>query len=74
MTDLGSIGSRHERQDELYEYCATRDRWSVFDLERVVRDGRGDRHLPIRVRYHVCGEQGQLQIRAPMPTWPNANG
>jgi hypothetical protein len=22
----------------------------------------------------VCGEPGQLQVRAPMPTWTNANG
>jgi len=46
----------------------------VLDLERMVRDGHGERRLPIKVRCQTCGEQGQLQVRASMPPWMNANG
>jgi hypothetical protein len=74
MIDLGSNAGLHERQHELHAYCVTCDRWSVLDLDRMVRDGHGERRLPIRVRCQVCGEPGQPQVRAPMPTWTNANG
>jgi len=74
MIDLGTLAGLHERQHELRAYCVTCDRWSVLDLERMVRGGHGERRLPIRVRCRACGEPGQLQVRAPMPRWTNANG
>jgi len=74
MIDLGSIAGLHSHAYELHCYCSACDRWSVLDLEQMVRDGHGERRLPIRVRCHVCGESGQPQVRAPMPTRTNANG
>ena len=72
MIDLGPIAGLYAH--ELHAYSATCDRWCVLDLERMVRDGHGERRLPIKVRCQTCGEQGQLQVRASMPPWTNANG
>ena len=74
MIDLGSIAGLHEHRHELHAYCATCDRWSVIDIERMIRDGYGERRMPIRVRCQLCGEAGQLQVRAPMPMWTNSRG
>ncbi len=74
MIDLGTLAGLHSHAHELHAYCATCDRWSVLDLEHMVRDGYGERRLPIRVRCQVCGDPGQLQVRPPMPTWINSNG
>ena len=74
MIDLGSIAGLHEHDHELRAYCAKCARWSVIDLEALVRAGQGDRRLPLRVRCSVCGEPGQLQVRPPMPAWTNTNG
>jgi len=74
MIDLGTLAGLQSHAHELHAYCTTCDRWSVLDLKRMVRDGHGERRLPIRVRCRACGEPGQLQVRAPMPTWTNANG
>lgn len=74
MIDLGALAGLHERQHELHAYCSTCDRWSVLDLGRMVRDGHGDCRLPIKVRCRICGKPGQLQVRAPMPTWTNSRG
>lgn len=74
MIDLGALAGLHERQHELHAYCSTCDRWSVLDLGRMVRDGHGDCRLPIKVGCQICGKPGQLQVRAPMPTWTNSRG
>ena len=74
MIDLGSIAGLHQRQHELHAYCSTYDCWSVIDLKQMIRDGHGDRRLPIPVRCQVCGESGQFQVQAPMPTCTNSRG
>ena len=68
MIDLSTVAGLHERQHELHAYCCSCDRWSVLDLERMVREGRGEVRLPLRVRCRDCGEVGQLQVRPPVPT------
>jgi hypothetical protein len=67
MIDLGSIAGLHQRNHELHAYCSHCDRWHVLDLEAMVRQGRGEVRLPIRVRCRNCGAAGQLQVRPPMP-------
>ena len=67
MIDLGSIAGLHQHNHELHAYCGRCDRWRVLDLEAMVRQGRGNVRLPIRVRCRDCGAVGQLQVRPPMP-------
>jgi ribosomal protein L37E len=67
MIDLGSIAGLHDRTHELHAYCHRCDRWSVLDLEAMVRRGFGARRLPLTVRCLRCGEVGTLQVRPPMP-------
>jgi RNase P subunit RPR2 len=67
MIDLGCIAGLHERAHELHAYCSRCDRWHVLDLEAMVRQGRGEVRLPVRVRCRRCGDVGQLQVRPPMP-------
>lgn len=74
MIDLGTLGGLHERDHQLHAYCARCVRWSVLDLEAMVRLGQGDRRLPIRVRCATCGSCGELQVRPPMPLWTNTRG
>ena len=74
MIDLGSIAGLHEHGHQLAAYCQHCDRWVVLPLAELIAAGRGSRRLPIRVRCHVCGEAGRLQVRPPVPTWTNPNG
>jgi RNase P subunit RPR2 len=74
MIDLGSIAGLLRHDHELRAYCVKCARWSVLDLATMVRDGHGDRRLPLSVRCRDCGEPGQLQVRPPMPAWTNTNG
>jgi hypothetical protein len=67
MINLGSIAGLYEREHELHAYCHRCDRWSVLDLDRMVRAGQESRRLPLTVRCRVCGEVGSLQVRPPMP-------
>jgi len=67
MIDLGSIAGLLAREHELHAYCCRCDRWRVLDLAQMVRQGRGDIRLPLRVRCRDCGAPGQLQVRPPMP-------
>lgn len=68
MIDLGNIAGLYEHQHELHCYCLGCRRWSVLDLGRMVREGKGSLGLPLSVRCRDCGEVGQLQVRPPMPT------
>ena len=68
MIDLGSIAGLHGHQHELACYCARCDRWVVLDLAAMIRDGYGERRLPLTVRCQECGEAGRLQVRPPVPT------
>jgi len=68
MIDLGSIAGLHAHDHELHAYCTRCDRWVVLDLAAMVRDGHGERRLPITVRCRHCGEVGRLQVRPPVPT------
>jgi hypothetical protein len=74
MIDLGTVRGLHEHHHQLAAYCPPCDRWAVLPLAELGARGHGERRLPIRVRCQVCGDPGQLQVRAPMPTWTNANG
>ena len=74
MIDLGSIAGLHSRNHQLHAYCPTCDRWALLDLERMVRDGHGERRLPFTVRCRWCGAAGRLQLRPPMPMHSTANG
>ena len=68
MIDLGSVRGLLEHDHELHAYCGTCDRWAELDLGAMVREGRGERRLPLPVRCRWCGAAGQLQVRPPMPT------
>ena len=59
MIDLGSIAGLYAH--EMHAYCSTCGRWSALDRERMVRDGHGERRLPIRARCQVCGEPGVMR-------------
>jgi RNase P subunit RPR2 len=74
MIDLGNIAGLYAHDHELHAYCSSCDRWRALNLEWLVRQGKGDVRLPIRVRCRDCGEIGQLQVRPPMPKWKNTNG
>jgi hypothetical protein len=74
MIDLGTLAGLHEPDHQLAVYCPRCDTWRVLPLAEMVAEGHGDLRLPIRVRCRDCGEPGQLQVRAPMPTRTNANG
>jgi len=74
MIDLSTLAGLHSHAHELHAYCSTCDRWSVLDLERMVRDGHGERRVPFKARCRFCGGRGQVQVRPPMPTWTNAKG
>ncbi|MGE0444952.1 MAG: hypothetical protein AB7P99_06960 [Vicinamibacterales bacterium] len=50
-------------------YCPRCRRWATLDLRRMVEAGQGDRPITeLRTRCTSCGERGELQVRAPMPT------
>jgi hypothetical protein len=68
VIDLGSIAGLHEHGHQLAAYCLHCDRWEVLPLSELIAAGHGSRRLPIRVRCHVCGEVGRLQVRPPVPT------
>jgi hypothetical protein len=74
MIDLGSIAGLHAHDHQLHAHCAPCDRWSILDLEAMVRRGQGGRRLPIRVCCSKCGAPGDLQVRPPMPQWTNTSG
>jgi hypothetical protein len=40
----------------------------MLDLAGMIRNGLGERRLPMRVRCGNCGAIGQLQVRPPTPT------
>ena len=73
MIDLGTIAGLHAHDRELHCYCRQCDRWVVLDLAGIIRNGHGERWLPLTVRCRVCGEPGQLRARPPMPGWTNAS-
>ena len=68
MIDLGSIAGLRAHDHELHAYCQQCDRWVALDLAAMIRDGHGERRLPITVRCRHCGEVGRLQVRPPVPT------
>ncbi len=68
MIDLSNLAGLHAHRHELHAYCLRCDRWRALDLEGMVRQGFGDRRLPLVVRCQECGERGQLQVRPPMPS------
>jgi hypothetical protein len=74
MLDLGSIAGLYKHAHELHAYCATCDRWAAVDLAAMIRQGQGEKRLPLRVRCRWCGAAGALQVRPPMPAWSNMNG
>ena len=67
MIDIGSISGLFEREHQLLAYCHRCDRWSLLDLQAMVRRGLGERRLPLKVRCHLCREKGTIQVRPPMP-------
>lgn len=67
MIDLGTLAGLHEHQHELLAYCLRCDRWRTLDVAHMVRQGLGDRRLPLTVRCLRCREVGTLQVRPPMP-------
>lgn len=67
MIDLGSIAGLHGHQHERACYGARCDRWVVLDLAAMIRDGYGERRLPLTLRCQVCGEAGRLQMGPPVP-------
>jgi hypothetical protein len=68
MIDLFTVAGLHERDHQLHAFCLRCDRWQQLDLARMVREGYGERRLPICVRCRDCGEQGRVQVRPPAPT------
>jgi len=74
MIDLGSIAGLCAHDHELHAYCQQCDRWVVLDLAAMIRNGHGERRLPITVRCRHCCEIGRLQVRPPMPTRVGAVG
>jgi len=67
MIDIGSISGLFEREHQLHAFCHHCDRWSVLDLEAMVRRGLGDRRLPLTVRFRRCRKTGTIQVRPAMP-------
>jgi len=52
----------------LAAYCRRCDRWADVDLNRMVREGRGDKCLVgPTLRCRVCGHVGEGQLRPPAP-------
>jgi hypothetical protein len=44
-------------------FCPRCERWSVIDLEGMIRAGYGERRLPITVRCKESGGEGQPHVR-----------
>jgi hypothetical protein len=74
MIDLGTLAGLHEHRHELHAYCLRCDRWTVLPLGLMVAHGKGSLRLPLALRCRDCGQAGQLQVRPPMPSNPQAVG
>ena len=68
MISMGTIEKLREQNHTLALYCMPCNRWGMADLDWLIRNGKGDKHVTeARFRCQDCGEIVEKQVRPPVP-------